>query len=52
MRTNWINDHPKACTCQLCVEKRLLKMSTPKKIGKNTKCPCGSGFKYKKCHGL
>lgn len=21
------------------------------KIGRNDKCPCGSGFKYKKCHG-
>ena len=22
-----------------------------KKIGRNEKCPCGSGKKYKKCHG-
>lgn len=22
-----------------------------KKIGRNEKCPCGSGLKYKKCHG-
>ncbi|MFC1935150.1 SEC-C metal-binding domain-containing protein [Chloroflexota bacterium] len=21
------------------------------KIGRNEKCPCGSGKKYKKCHG-
>lgn len=21
------------------------------KIGRNTQCPCGSGKKYKKCHG-
>ena len=21
------------------------------KIGRNAKCPCGSGKKYKKCHG-
>jgi hypothetical protein len=21
------------------------------KIGRNTPCPCGSGRKYKKCHG-
>lgn len=29
-------------------------MSAPKaeKIGRNIPCPCGSGFKYKKCHGL
>ncbi|EER15727.1 hypothetical protein Pmar_PMAR028971 [Perkinsus marinus ATCC 50983] len=24
---------------------------TKKKIGVNEKCPCGSGLKYKKCHG-
>ena len=23
----------------------------PKKIGRNEPCPCGSGVKYKKCHG-
>ena len=22
------------------------------KIGRNSPCPCGSGLKYKKCHGL
>ena len=22
-----------------------------KKIGRNKPCPCGSGLKYKKCHG-
>ena len=22
-----------------------------RKIGRNDKCPCGSGKKYKKCHG-
>lgn len=22
-----------------------------RKIGRNEKCPCGSGLKYKKCHG-
>jgi len=22
------------------------------KIGRNDRCPCGSGFKYKHCHGL
>ena len=24
---------------------------TEKKIGRNEPCPCGSGKKYKKCHG-
>ena len=23
----------------------------PKKVGRNEKCPCGSGKKYKKCCG-
>lgn len=26
-------------------------LATHKKIGMNDPCPCGSGFKYKKCHG-
>ncbi|MGX7030036.1 SEC-C metal-binding domain-containing protein [Vagococcus zengguangii] len=25
---------------------------TSKKIGRNDLCPCGSGKKYKNCHGL
>ena len=24
---------------------------TEKKVGRNEPCPCGSGKKYKKCHG-
>lgn len=27
------------------------KMNWPKKIGRNEPCPCGSGKKYKRCHG-
>ena len=26
--------------------------NTMKKVGRNDPCPCGSGKKYKKCHGL
>jgi preprotein translocase subunit SecA len=26
-------------------------ISSPKKIGRNDQCPCGSGKKYKQCHG-
>ena len=26
-------------------------ISSPKKIGRNDPCPCGSGKKYKQCHG-
>jgi len=25
---------------------------TAQKIGRNDPCPCGSGKKYKKCHGV
>lgn len=32
-----------------CLEKRSVEF--PKKIGRNELCPCGSGKKYKKCHG-
>lgn len=24
---------------------------TPVRVGRNEACPCGSGFKYKRCHG-
>jgi preprotein translocase subunit SecA len=24
---------------------------TVKKVGRNEQCPCGSGKKYKRCHG-
>lgn len=30
---------------------RAFEPSRPRKIGRNEKCPCGSGKKYKKCHG-
>ena len=29
----------------------LLEKSEFKKVGRNEKCPCGSGKKYKHCHG-
>ena len=29
-----------------------MKYRDKKKVGRNEKCPCGSGKKYKKCHGL
>jgi len=32
---------------------RLSSASTARiKIGRNERCPCGSGLKYKRCHGL
>ena len=27
-------------------------IKTDKKVGRNDPCPCGSGKKYKKCHGF
>jgi preprotein translocase subunit SecA len=38
-------------------ERRLRAQATPLassahgKVGRNEPCPCGSGFKYKRCHG-
>ena len=38
-------------------ERRLRARATPLassarvKVGRNVPCPCGSGFKYKRCHG-
>jgi len=29
-----------------------LHSTTGSKIGRNERCPCGSGLKYKRCHGL
>ncbi len=30
----------------------LLHSTAGSKIGRNERCPCGSGLKYKRCHGL
>ncbi|MSQ27477.1 MAG: hypothetical protein EXR51_05005 [Dehalococcoidia bacterium] len=50
-RPTWHAEHPPACTCASCQEKRLIVQNHSGKIGRNEKCPCGSGNKYKKCHG-
>lgn len=26
-------------------------ITVDKKVGRNDPCPCGSGLKYKRCHG-
>lgn len=31
---------------------RVQPLRTDKKVGRNDACPCGSGKKYKKCHGI
>ncbi|MBO54664.1 MAG: hypothetical protein CL886_03290 [Dehalococcoidia bacterium] len=51
VRSNWISAHPPACTCVPCEEKKLIQRTENRKIGRNEKCPCGSGSKYKRCHG-
>ena len=50
-RTNWYDDHPPACTCAGCQKVHEHKTFVSRKIGRNEKCPCGSGKKYKRCHG-
>ncbi|MCZ6789961.1 MAG: SEC-C metal-binding domain-containing protein [Chloroflexi bacterium] len=49
-RTNWYSDHPPACTCKSCQERQALHRQHGK-IGRNERCPCGSGRKFKRCHG-
>lgn len=51
VRANWYTDHPPACTCNRCEEKKAINRQEGRKIGRNEKCPCGSGSKYKRCHG-
>ncbi len=56
-RTSWYSAHPPACTCADCTKvkagQRLVDAAVAQghKIGRNEQCPCGSGRKYKKCHG-
>jgi uncharacterized protein YecA (UPF0149 family) len=50
-RTNWYSEHPLACTCATCQERQFMLRDRGSKIGRNEKCPCNSGKKYKKCHG-
>ena len=50
VRAGWYAEHPPACTCADCTEKKNI-IRKHGKIGRNSKCPCGSGKKYKRCHG-
>lgn len=40
-----------ARTVHLSHPKNAVPVVKPKKLGRNDPCPCGSGLKYKKCHG-
>ena len=56
-RTSWYSDHPLECTCVDCESRRadnrrFQDMTQGRKVGRNESCPCGSGKKYKKCHGV
>ena len=52
-RPNWYDRHPAACTCTACHKGNAarVKVREAGKVGRNTPCPCGSGKKFKKCHG-
>lgn len=50
----WINMAIRECQSFLksdIMEEPFLEVSRVTKIGRNDPCPCGSGKKYKKCHG-
>ena len=32
-------------------KKKIVESKSEKKVGRNEKCPCGSGKKFKHCHG-
>ena len=54
-RTNWYEGHGAACTCADCetrraAQRRFDNATQGRKVGRNERCPCGSGKKYKKCH--
>jgi len=42
---------PSIKTIDYVQEANSLKTSSQKHVGRNDPCPCGSGLKYKKCHG-
>ena len=53
-RWGWLNEGMTPFIKQATEHKPPLatpKASSPPKVGRNDPCPCGSGLKYKKCHG-
>lgn len=36
---------------KVMMKKKETNIETDNKVGRNSSCPCGSGKKYKKCHG-
>ena len=59
-RERLLNDRDRALRAseqRLRTDERLFRvtrsaLSSASKIGRNERCPCGSGLKYKHCHGL
>ena len=43
---------PTASAPQQVTKENTQPVRVEKKVGRNEPCPCGSGKKYKKCHGV
>jgi len=46
----WMKKHPEVLQGGESVKVETVRREEPK-VGRNEPCPCGSGKKYKKCHG-
>jgi len=46
----WMKKHPEVLQGGETVKVETVRREEPK-VGRNDPCPCGSGKKYKKCHG-
>ncbi|MDD2805409.1 MAG: SEC-C metal-binding domain-containing protein [Elusimicrobiales bacterium] len=46
----WMQRHPEVMNGGETVKVETIRREEPK-VGRNDACPCGSGKKYKKCHG-
>ena len=46
----WMQRHPEVMNGGETVKVETVRREEPK-VGRNDACPCGSGKKYKKCHG-
>ena len=46
-----INTEHSCCNNSSCCEKSETYVRINPKVGRNNPCPCGSGYKFKKCCG-
>ena len=51
LKSTDINAFNQAMVQAIVKGQNSLQIETKRKIGRNEPCPCGSGIKYKKCHG-